>query len=71
MRWPGKIKAGHVVQGMSTHVDVLPTLARLLDWNIEEPLDGLDLSEQAIGRSTETPRRATVAHMTEDLRCIH
>lgn len=45
-RWPGKIKAGKVIQPIAAHFDLLPTLAEFCKAELptENPLDGRNLS---------------------------
>lgn len=70
LRWPGRLPEGHVVEAMTGHVDVLPTLAELLEWSINEPFDGHSFARHAKGEASEPLRNATFAHMTESTRCI-
>ncbi len=48
VRWPGKIKAGKVIERNAAHIDLLPTLCAMAGINHPGretlPLDGIDLS---------------------------
>jgi arylsulfatase A-like enzyme len=46
MRWPGRFKSGVTVQGLSAHIDLLPTLAGLCGVPVPASLqlDGIDVS---------------------------
>lgn len=70
MRWPGHLPAGHQVNSLSTHVDVLPTLRELLGWDPIDELDGLSLAAQARGQSNAEVRDAVFGHMVENFRMI-
>lgn len=52
-RWPGMIKAGHVVEELAESVDVSTTLCRLAGLPLLETSDGLDLSHLLRGESGE------------------
>jgi arylsulfatase A-like enzyme len=59
--WPGKIEAGRVSDQLGATIDLLPTLARIGEFEFRSrdgsPVDGVDLSEHWLGRSDETPRK--------------
>ncbi len=43
MKWPGKIPAGTTTDTMMMTIDILPTIARVIDAKLpEHPIDGLD-----------------------------
>jgi arylsulfatase A-like enzyme len=72
MRWPGKFKAGSVLNGIGSHQDMLPTLlaaagapevpTKLLtgykagDTNFRVHIDGLNLLPWLTGEAKESPR---------------
>ena len=74
MRWPGKIKAGSVLNGIVSHIDMLPTLlAAAGDPNVAEKLlngysvggktfkvhlDGYNMLPYLTGEVKESPRNA-------------
>lgn len=70
MRWPGHLPAGRVVDTLSTHVDVLPTLAELLGWGTIPGLDGMSHAARATGAGAGVRRTETYAHMIETVRSI-
>ncbi len=43
MRWPGYIPAGSVCEQLTTAMDFLPTVARIVDATIPNPIDGRDI----------------------------
>ena len=62
MRWPaGGLSGGKKLDGLTAHVDMLPTLASLADLNFtaNKTLDGVDISEYLKG-GDEVPKRALV-----------
>jgi arylsulfatase len=74
LRWPGKIAAGTVLNGICSHIDMLPTLLaiagdsdvtqKLLNgykigaMNYKVHLDGQDLTPYLTGQTKESPRKA-------------
>jgi len=56
IRWPGIIKSGRTVEGISGAIDLLPTLCELTGVSIGEtkPLDGISQAEQL---TAEKPRQ--------------
>jgi arylsulfatase A-like enzyme len=74
IRWPGKIKAGSILNGIGSHQDMLPTLAAAAgDPNINEKLltgykagdktfrvhiDGFNLLPYLTGQEKESPRES-------------
>jgi len=52
LRWPGRVKAGHVVKEISGAIDLLPTLTTMAGTGIvgRKPLDGIDVSGLVFGR---------------------
>jgi arylsulfatase len=72
MRWPGKIKAGSVLNGIVSHIDMFPTLltaagnpdvtsqllngAKVGAMNFKVHLDGFDMVPYLTGKVKESPR---------------
>jgi len=50
VRWPGRVPAGARRDGVVTPMDILPTLCGLASVPIPEGIDGVDLSDVALGR---------------------
>ena len=81
MRWPGKIKAGSVLTGIVSHIDMMPTLlAAAGDLDVKEKLlngytvggmtykvhlDGYNQIPYLTGEAKESPRNA-VMYMSDD-----
>jgi len=57
IRWPGTIKAGRTIDGISGAIDVLPTLCELTGVPIDEtkPLDGISQVEQLTAANPQEP----------------
>ena len=56
MRWPGHIPAGKTCDAPLMTIDMLPTIARLIGGRLpEHKIDGLDISDVILGRSTQSP----------------
>lgn len=53
MRWPGKLPAGHVVDSVSSHVDILPTLFDLLGIPAPDLIEGQSLAMLAKGETDQ------------------
>jgi arylsulfatase A-like enzyme len=49
LRYPGKVPAGKVVEGFSTHQDVVPTLLELAEIEVEDPFTGTSALDMARG----------------------
>ena len=60
-RWPGRVPAGGVVEGMVHVVDLYPTLLKLAGGSLDQklPLDGVDMWE-VITRGKSSPRTEVV-----------
>ena len=62
MRWPaGGLTGGKSLNGLTAHVDLLPTLAKLTGQSFSpaKTMDGTDISAYLLGKS-EAPKRALV-----------
>ncbi|REE01549.1 arylsulfatase [Marinoscillum furvescens] len=51
--WPGKLPAGHTVEALSAHIDLLPTIQSLtgISYAFDKALDGKDLSARLKGKA--------------------
>jgi len=58
VHWPGEIPAGHVVEGLAAHVDLVPTLAGLLGLPLVAEPRGRDLSDVLHGAARIPADRA-------------
>jgi arylsulfatase A-like enzyme len=58
MRWPNRIPAGRVVDGLGLGMDILPTVLKLAGANPPPDIDGLDLSPMILN-AAETPHKTT------------
>jgi len=52
-RWPGHIKPGMITDHVSAQYDVLPTIAELLDLELEPPYDGISFLPTLLGKPAE------------------
>lgn len=52
-RWPGRIKAGGVSHHVSAFWDVMPTIADLLDVEMEVTTDGISFLPELLGNTTQ------------------
>ena len=68
LRWMGKLPAGKVIDSLTAHVDVLPTLVDLCDLELAEPVhfDGVSLAPQIRGQSTGGIDRSIFVHLQPD-----
>ncbi len=64
VRWPTNIKPGTLVKNIAAHIDVLPTLASLLDLKTPDNLawHGIDLSPLLVNPQTDWPDRKIYGH---------
>lgn len=70
IRYPGTIPAGTVVESMTAHVDVLPTLLDLAGLAVPDSVHGMSFAAHARGESNEDLRDAAFSHMVENIRSI-
>jgi arylsulfatase A len=68
VRWPGRIQPGTVVQPITAHIDILPTIADLTGVAIPggPELDGVSLVSLLQPESAEWPERTLYAHWGDD-----
>ena len=61
VRWPGRVKAGTASDAFFTHVDFAPTMLGLAGLKAPRAMQGMDLSDVILGRSTKVPDSAYMA----------
>lgn len=69
-RWPGKIPAGKVCNGLTSMMDVFPTVARLVGVQPKNTLDGINIWPMLSGQKTELEREALLYFDNWNLQCI-
>jgi arylsulfatase A-like enzyme len=72
MKWPGKVKAGHVVDEPVSLMDVFPTVARALRVRLPPSLvvDGRDLTELVTGREKVSPHEFMMHYCQGDVHAV-
>jgi arylsulfatase A-like enzyme len=55
IRWPGKVPQGRAVDTLFSHVDMAPTLLALAGQEVPKEMQGADLSQVALGKTTAGP----------------
>lgn len=67
-RWKGELPAGWLVNSMTAHIDILPTLIELceLDANPNVQFDGLSLASEMRGESSRLAQRTLFIHLQPD-----
>ena len=58
IRWPNKINAGTVSDACISTVDIMPTILSLMDLQVPEGVEGMDLSQCALGSGGDEPQAA-------------
>ncbi len=67
---PGRIAAGSVATGMTSHLDILPTLVNMAGASLPAlPLDGVDITAMLEGRETSVEREAFLFFDYWNLQC--
>ena len=63
IRWPAKIKGGHVVTQLGAAIDLLPTLADLVEIPVasQKPLDGISLKPALLTGKNSAPDRPIIS----------
>ncbi|MFX4770373.1 hypothetical protein ABTB41_19855, partial [Acinetobacter baumannii] len=57
MRWPGVVPAGKVCNKLLSTIDVLPTIAKIIDAPLpDKKIDGIEFTELLKGDESKTPR---------------
>ena len=69
-RWPGKIPAGRVCQGLVSMMDVFPTVAKLAGVKPANVTDGIDIWPLLSGQKQELEREALLYFDNWNLQCI-
>jgi len=71
MRWPGRIKPGSTAPGISSSIDLYPTLAKLggADVPTDRKVDGLDLTEVILD-GAGSPRDTFIYHAFGHLQAV-
>jgi arylsulfatase A-like enzyme len=69
MRWPSKIKPGRVSDKIVHEMDLFPTLARFAGGEVptDRVIDGMDMSEYFLERTTESGRDGFIVYMGNDV----
>jgi arylsulfatase A-like enzyme len=55
VRWPARVPKGQVVDTLFSHVDMAPTLLALAGLEVPKSMQGADLSQVALGKTTAGP----------------
>jgi arylsulfatase len=69
IRWPGKIPAGGVSDGVVSEMDLYPTLARMAGGKAPDDriLDGVDQSDFFLGKQANSNREGLIVYMGNDI----
>ena len=71
VRWPGKIEAGRVSDGIFSTLDWMPTLAHLVGEEgkipVDRPVDGVDQSAFLLGAREDSNRDHVLLYVGDDL----
>lgn len=72
MRWPGHIPAGTTCHEMAMTIDIVPTIAQIIDGELpNHPIDGLDISELLTGGpDAKTPHESLAYYYGRGLRAV-
>ena len=71
VRWPGKIPAGRVCNGVASMLDVFPTVAKQCQARLpDKPLDGIDIWPLLSGESGDIPREPLLYFENVNLECL-
>ena len=67
-RWRGELPAGRVVDSLTAHIDILPTLLELCQLDLQEEVafDGRSLAAQMRGETEELAERRLFIHLQPD-----
>ncbi|MCS5690803.1 arylsulfatase [Cyanobium sp. FGCU-6] len=71
-RWPGRIPAGRVSNGLVHQVDILPTLAALIGFEVpaDRAIDGVDQSAFLLGEQEDSARESVLAFVADRLEAV-
>lgn len=72
MRWPGKIPAGTTCDEFAATIDLLPTIAQLIQADLPpQPIDGLDISPLIFSaESVESPHESYFIYYSGQLQAV-
>jgi len=72
VRWPGKVPAGRVSDGMVHCVDLFPTLASIAGAAVpsDRPIDGVDQSNFFLGKTEASSREAIIIWCADRLQAV-
>jgi arylsulfatase len=68
-RMPGRIPAGRVCNGLASMMDVVPTVAKLTDVPLKNPVDGVDIWPLLSGQKQELEREAILYFDNVHVQC--
>jgi arylsulfatase A len=69
-RWPGKIPAGHVTDGLASMMDVFPTVVKACGASLpSKPLDGIDIWPLLTGTTKAIERKPLLYFNEWNLQC--
>lgn len=71
-RWPGRIPAGRVSDALMHQVDILPTLASLIGFQVpaDRAIDGIDQSAFLLGEQQDSARDSVLAFVADRLEAV-
>ena len=67
LRWQGRLTGGRKLDGLTAHIDVLPTLVDLCGLESELACDGISLAAQMRGEEVCLPTRSVVVQLQPDV----
>ena len=69
IRWPGKISAGTSSDEIVHAMDLFPTFAKIAGGKVpdDRPIDGIDVSDFLLGKTTQSGREGFVVYMGNDV----
>jgi arylsulfatase A-like enzyme len=72
MRWPGIIPEGTVCNKLASTIDLLPTVAGIINANLpEKKIDGVNILPLMTGNKDANPRKTILFYLgTNELRCV-
>lgn len=72
VRWPGRIPAGKISDGLMHQIDILPTLATLLGFDLptDRAIDGVDQSGFLLGEREDSARESVLAFVGNRLEAV-
>jgi arylsulfatase A-like enzyme len=72
IRWPGRVPAGQVSDGIVHGVDLFPTIARLTGATVptDRPIDGIDQSDFFLGKTAASNREGILIWCADRLQAV-